>query len=96
MLELGDVPERLARNRYITDEETSHIEVDQEALRASGAGMLLVRACAAHVYTMQPDGTVGVTYQACLECGTCLAIAPEGTLRWTYPRGGYGVSYREG
>jgi ferredoxin like protein len=96
MFELGAVPERLARNRYETDEETSHIEVDQEALRASGMGPLLVRACAAHVYTMQPDGTVGVTYQACLECSTCLALAPEGTLKWTYPAGGFGVVFREG
>jgi ferredoxin like protein len=96
MLDLGTVPERLARNKYDTDEESSHIEVDQAALTAAGAGPLLVRACAAQVYSLQPDGTVGVTYAACLECRTCLAVAPEGALRWAYPRGGFGVAYREG
>ncbi len=96
MIELGSIPERLARDRFETDEGESHIHVDQAAAAAAGIGPVLVRVCPAHVYTLQPDGSVGVTYQACAECGTCLAVAPEGTLQWTYPRGGYGVVYREG
>lgn len=96
MLTLGSVPERLARNRYDLDEGVSHIEVDQDAARATGAGALLERLCPAHVYRVEPDGTVGVEHAACLECGTCLAVAPPGVLRWHYPRGGYGVVYREG
>ncbi len=96
MTDLGSVRERLAHNRYESDEAMSHIEVHQEAMRASGAGELLVRICPAHVYSLQPDGALGVMYQACGECGTCLAVAPEGTLSWSYPRGGFGVVYREG
>jgi ferredoxin-like protein FixX len=33
-----------------------------------------------------------IEYAACLECGTCLAIA----LKWHYPLGGFGVQFREG
>ena len=95
MLTLGTVPERLARDRYEVD-EASHIEVDQERARATGAAPLLERICPAHVYRAEPDGSVGVTHAACLECGTCLAVAPPGVLRWHYPAGGYGVAYREG
>lgn len=47
---LGSVPERLARNVYETDEEFSHIEVNQEIAKATGTGKLLVRVCPAHVY----------------------------------------------
>ncbi len=96
MRELGTVPERLDRNRYTLDEEVSHIEVDQALVRSTGAGELLVRVCPAHVYSHAPDGTIAVQYAACLECGTCLAVAPPGALRWRYPRGGFGVAYREG
>ena len=60
------------------------------------AGPLLERVCAAHVYTALPDGSVQVQAAACLECGTCLAVAPAGVLRWHYPRGGYGIAFREG
>ena len=96
MVTIGSVPERLAKNRYDLDEECSHIEVDQEIARRTGTGALLVRVCPAHVYAQEPDGTVSVSQAACLECGTCLAVAAPGALSWHYPRGGFGVAYREG
>lgn len=96
MSQFGSVTERLSCNHFEPDEEESHIEVDQGAVKATGAGPLLVRICPAHVYSTQADGSIGVAYRACLECGTCLAVAPPGVLRWHYPRLGLGVSYREG
>jgi ferredoxin like protein len=96
MLDLGSIPERLARNRYVLDEDESHIELDQVIARSTGTGKLLVRVCAAHVYSEAADGSIGVQEAACLECGTCLAVAAPGSLRWHYPRGGFGVAYREG
>ena len=42
------------------------------------------------------DGTIGVEYAAGLECGTCLAMAPKGVLKWHYPRGSFGIMFREG
>ncbi|HWB38051.1 MAG TPA: 4Fe-4S dicluster domain-containing protein [Rugosimonospora sp.] len=89
------IAQRLAGNRYEPD-ESSHIEVDQDLARATGAGELLVRICPAHVYSIQSDGSVGVMYAACLECGTCLQVAPPGVLTWHYPSGATGVTYREG
>lgn len=96
MLSMGTVPERLARNRYELGEGTSHIELDQAAVKSAGVGELLVRVCPAHVYSRAPDGSVAVQHAACLECGACLAVAPPGALRWHYPQGGSGVAYREG
>lgn len=96
MVRLGPVPERLAANHYDIDEEQPHIHVDQEAARRANAGPLLERICPAEVYRCEPDGSVSVSAAACLECGTCLAVAPPGVLTWVYPRGGFGVSFREG
>lgn len=90
------VTERLALNRYVTDEAESHIVVNQDIARATGTDDLLIACCPAHVYSRQPDGTIAVEFAACLECGTCLAIAAPGALQWHYPRGGMGISYREG
>ena len=78
------------------DEETSHIGVDQAAVRKAGLGELLVRVCPAHVYSRAPDGSIVVQHAACLECGACLAVVAPGSLRWHYPPGGFGVMYREG
>lgn len=55
-----------------------------------------MRVCPAHVYSEEADGTISVEYAACLEYGTCLAVAAPGALKWHYPRGGFGISYREG
>lgn len=87
----GTVTERLAGNVYEVDEGNSHIEVNQKMAQATNGGRLLARICPAHVYTEEPDGTVSVEYAACLECGTCLAIAPEGLLRWHYPNSSMGL-----
>ncbi len=78
MMNPGTVPERLAQNRYALDEEESHIEVDQAIARSTGTGKLLVRVCPAHVFSEAPDGSIIVQYAACLECGTCLAVAAPG------------------
>lgn len=90
------VTERLARDHFELDEDESHIEVDQALARATGVGKLLVQVCPAHVYGEAPDGTITIEYAACLECGTCRAVAPPGVLTWHYPRGGFGIRYREG
>lgn len=95
-MKLGTVAERLNANVYNLDEEESHIVVDQDVARRTGTGRLLIRVCPAHVYSEQADGTIGVEYAACLECGTCLAVAAPGALTWRYPRGGFGIAYREG
>ncbi len=93
---MESVTERLAHDRFEPDAEQSHIEVNQEAAARLCVGPLLERICPAHVYSVRADGTIGVIYEACLECGTCLAMAPPGTLSWHYPRGGTGVEFREG
>ena len=92
----GSVPERLARNTFVTDEGHSHIEIDQDIARRTGTGRLLVRVCPAHVYREEADGTISAEAAACLECGTCLAVAAPGALRWVYPEGGMGIAFREG
>lgn len=93
---LPALSERLARNHFDTDDAASHISVDQAACRSTGAAAVLVAVCPAGVYSLAADGDLLVEYAACLECGTCLAVAPPGVLSWQYPRGGRGVRYREG
>ena len=90
------VAARLAANRFVLDEDESHITIDQEVCRATGTGKRLVAVCPAGVYRENDDGTIAADYAACLECGTCLAVAAPGSLTWHYPRGGFGVSFREG
>jgi len=95
-VKLPPIPERLAGNRFVLDEDQSHIVVDQERLRATGSDERIIACCPAQVYSRAADGTIAVEYAACLECGTCLAVAAPGSLTWRYPRGGHGVQFRDG
>jgi ferredoxin like protein len=88
--------ERLAANRFVLDEGESHIEINQAVAKATGSAELLIACCPAGVYSWAADGTVAVEYAACLECGSCLIVATPGSLTWRYPRGGFGVQFREG
>jgi len=90
------VTERLAAVRFVVDEDEPHIVVHQELAKSTGTAERIIACCPAGVYWWAPDGTVAVEYAACLECGTCLAVAAPGALEWRYPRGGFGVQYREG
>ncbi|QKF62119.1 ferredoxin family protein [Campylobacter curvus] len=96
MVNFGNVTERLNKNLYYLDEKNSHIKINQENLKKSGIGKLLVDICPAHVYTQESNGDVSASYAACLECGTCFALANKGELDWHYPIGGCGICFKEG
>ena len=93
--EPGGVNERLAKNVFHTD-AVAHIEIDQELAKSTGTAKRIIAICPAHVYREEPDGTISAEFAGCLECGSCLAVAAPGALRWVYPEGGMGVEYREG
>ncbi|AFQ44426.1 ferredoxin family protein [Desulfosporosinus meridiei] len=55
------------------------------------------RFCPAHVYDWdEEEKRIAVGYEGCLECGTCLIGCPFGNIDWKYPRGGFGVSWKNG
>ena len=43
-------------------------------------------------------GEISFDYAGCLECGTCRVVCPRSAeaLKWSYPRGGFGVQFRFG
>jgi ferredoxin like protein len=88
--------QRLALDHFDIDDGGSHILVNQESCASRSLGPLLVAVCPAGVYSLNGVGQVDVEYAACLECGTCFAAVPEGTLSWHYPSGSCGISFREG
>lgn len=87
-----NVAVRLKFSRYRLDRE-AHIRVYYEK-----CGKCLHRACLtacpAQCYLPQPENGVVFNYEGCLECGTCYLICDQGALKWSFPRGGCGISYR--
>ncbi|MDR6939714.1 ferredoxin family protein [Arcanobacterium hippocoleae] len=87
--------QHLAHTNFETD-EIGHIQINQQLVQLAGIGETLIKVCPAGVYSRDSHGEIQAEYAACLECGTCRQIAPEGALSWHYPRGAYGVMYTQG
>jgi len=52
--------------------------------------------CPADLFVPLDDGSVLFNYEQCFECGSCYFVCTEeGAIEWNYPRGGYGVTFRE-
>ena len=91
---LAGVDERLATTRFRVDSQP-HIQVNNAVCKECST-QACVYVCPANLFTPLSDGTILFNYEQCFECGTCyVACNREGAITWTYPRGGFGVSFRE-
>lgn len=91
------VEEKLFQNRYLVDEGRPHIRIKDPAA-VSPTLAKLATLCPAGCWSLQPDGSLSGSLDGCFECGTCriVARAAGDEIEWSYPRGGYGISYKFG
>ncbi|GMR04587.1 MAG: 4Fe-4S dicluster domain-containing protein [Thermodesulfobacteriota bacterium] len=94
-LEEKTLAEKLFLLKFEVDKE-SHLIVNAELCRECEERACL-DTCPSGVYSWEEDKKeVTISYEGCLECGTCRIACGEGAIEWRNPRGGFGVSYRFG
>ena len=89
-----NINDKLYRTRYNIDIENPHIWVDSEQCKRCNSKACL-NICPAEVYKLEREEIV-VSWQDCMECGSCRIVCPLGAVQWDFPRGGFGVCYRYG
>lgn len=91
------IEDKLYRTRFETDEEFSHITVNDAVCRMCPDKPCLY-VCPAGVYKSNPNDRdlIVAQHENCLECGTCRVICVEEGIQWQFPNGGMGVKYRYG
>lgn len=89
--------DKLYRTRYEPDAAHPHIRVNDDLCRTCESKPCL-RFCSAEVYKRNPNDPqlVTVSFENCLECGTCRHGCPKDSVDWQYPDGGMGVKFRFG
>ncbi len=88
---------RLGLDKYEIDAENSHIQVDHARCVDCTIKPCLT-CCPARVYRWVDD-RVAVSYENCLECGTCQIACDsggKGGITWHVPAGGFGILFRYG
>ncbi len=87
--------DKLFLDRYVVD-EIPHLKIINQEKCGMCAKQQCVYTCPAQCYKME-DGKILLSYEGCLECGTCRIICDEfHNIDWKYPRGGFGISYKYG
>ena len=87
LLQPKTLAEKLFLVRFKTDTE-SHLKVDLEKCKTC-KDKKCIYICPAEVYKLDEKENIAISYEACLECGTC-RIACE-FIEWKNPKGGFGV-----
>lgn len=91
-----NLDDKLYLVRFNTD-KLSHIKIKNPGLCQKCDDKLCTRVCPAHVYEWdEAEQKLSVGYEGCLECGTCRVACPSQNIEWQYPRGGFGVSWKNG
>lgn len=91
----GDgIARRLGTLKYDTDKAYEHITVNPEVCGACPHSLCTI-ACPAQCFT-RVGGRLVYRYEDCLECGTCDIICERGSVKWTWPRGPFGVRFAYG
>jgi ferredoxin like protein len=94
-LPVKSTPDRLATVKFKVAKEP-HISVDTEKCREC-VEKPCVTVCPAENYQLSEDKkTVILSWESCLECGSCALVCPLDAVKWCYPTGGFGVGYRLG
>ena len=83
--------ERLARVRYRVD-PIAHISVDGTVCEGCPDHACTL-VCPAGCFALEA-GTLSFVHDGCLECGSCRIVCGHGAVRWGYPAGGFGVTFR--
>lgn len=88
------VADLLGRDTFEVDEDYAHIAIDP-AICDHCPHHACIAACPAGLFSRDAEGGMHFDHAGCLECGTCAVVCtPGGIVRWTYPRSGFGVTYR--
>ncbi|MDR3565125.1 MAG: 4Fe-4S dicluster domain-containing protein [Negativicutes bacterium] len=85
----------LGLNKFTVDEGNPHIVLDKEICAGCTERPCLV-VCPAVLYTLK-DNAIQFDYAGCLECGTCRLVCERKAITtWKYPRGTFGITFRNG
>ncbi|MFH1421600.1 MAG: 4Fe-4S dicluster domain-containing protein [Planctomycetota bacterium] len=89
------LPDKLATIKFKVAKEP-HIKLDSEKCEKC-INKPCVSVCPAGNYQISEENRkVILSWESCLECGSCVLVCPYEAIEWQYPTGGFGISYSQG
>jgi ferredoxin like protein len=89
------IEDKLFLDRFNVD-ETSHLRIiNGKICMENCKEQPCLYICPANVYKLEYD-RISVSYEGCLECGSCRIGCPHLNIDWRFPTGGYGIRHKFG
>ena len=89
------IEDKLFTLKYTPDTQ-SHLTPDNEACKTC-KDRPCTKICPADVYEWNDENKrLIVNFENCLECGACRIACPKHALKWEYPKGTKGVTFKQG
>ena len=94
-MENKNIEEKLYTVKMSPD-NVSHLISDSESCKLCKSKVCTF-VCPANVYEwVAQNNTLVVKYENCLECGACRIACEKKNLKWKYPKGNKGVTFKNG
>ena len=90
-----DIDKELSTVKYNPD-NVSHLNPNMEMCKICESKVCTI-ICPASVYKWSEENDkLIVNFENCLECGACRIACEKKSLKWEYPKGNKGVTFRQG
>jgi ferredoxin like protein len=90
------IEQRLYANETRPD-RVSHLEIAEPEACRECPDKECITICPSRTYRWSEEhGRIQVSFENCLECGSCRIVCPRSNVSWRYPMGGMGICYRYG
>lgn len=89
------IDDKLFKVKYVSD-NVSHLTADPEKCKNCKSKSCTF-VCPAKVWEWDEEKqTITVNYENCLECGACRIACEHQSIKWEYPKGNKGVTFKQG
>ncbi|MEW6558254.1 MAG: ferredoxin family protein [Elusimicrobiota bacterium] len=89
------IEEKLYLNQFNVDNNHPHVRLKNKEFCQSCEGKPCLYICPVENYK-ENNGEIVLSWEGCLECGSCRIACKYGAIEWNHPRGGFGIKYRYG
>ena len=90
-----DLDKNLSTLKYSPDEKSHLTPCDGDCKNCKYKPC--INTCPAGVYEwLEDEQKLLVKHENCLECGACRIVCEKKSLKWEYPKGTKGVTFKQG
>ena len=89
------IDDKLFKVKYVSD-NVSHLTADPEKCKNCKVKICTFVSPAKVWEWDEEKQSLTINYENCLECGACRIACEEQSIKWEYPKGNKGVTFKQG